>query len=85
MRVKLFLWAIGADCSPTMLPRFSDSPNGGMISELLAEHYFVINLASIISKSFEAPLTINTIINERHVNPIRIVFITKLPNELIKL
>tara|TARA_B100000212_G_C27248640_1_gene479216 strand:+ start:652 stop:822 length:171 start_codon:yes stop_codon:yes gene_type:complete len=56
-----------------------------MISELFAEHYFVINFASIISKSFEAPLTINTIINERHVNPIRIVFITKLPNELIKL
>ena len=62
----------------------SDNPSG-MISELLAEHYFVINFASIISKSFESPLTINTIINERHVNPIRIVFITKLPNELIKL
>ena len=32
----------------------------------------------------ETPATINPIVNVRNVNPIRIVFITKLPNKLIE-
>ena len=38
----------------------------------------------IVSTSFETALTIIPIVNVRDVNPIRIAFITKLPNELIK-
>ena len=39
----------------------------------------------IIPASAKAPLAIISAVNKTNVNPIRIAFITKLPNKLIKL